>query len=87
MKERTCWHCGDTVAIAARGEMVEGGPPPETPYQHFERTGHAFNEPVIHRCRDCDYVWGYSGDSDRPTCANCRGKRTEPMDRAEDPDG
>lgn len=77
MKKRTCNHCGDAVYLAESGEHFDGH---ETPFEHYERTGHAFNQPVIRRCLDCDYVWGYSGNSDRPTCANCRGKRTVPID-------
>lgn len=29
-------------------------------------------------CQDCGNVWPYAGDADRPTCSNCRGKRTRP---------
>jgi len=25
-------------------------------------------------CDDCEHRWYYTGDADRPTCANCRGK-------------
>lgn len=33
----------------------------------------------LRECQDCDNVWPYTGDADRPTCPNCRGKRTEPV--------
>lgn len=33
----------------------------------------------IYECEDCDNRWGYTGDADRPTCSNCRGKRTRPV--------
>ncbi len=79
MIERSCNHCDDSVYLAEGGESLEGY---ETPLDHLERTGHAYNEPVIRKCLDCGNVWGYSGDSDRPTCSNpnCRGKRTELVD-------
>lgn len=41
MKERTCRHCDDSVYLAERGERLEGY---ETPLEHLERTGHAWNE-------------------------------------------
>ena len=30
----------------------------------------------LRKCEGCGNVWAYSGDADRPTCPNCRGKRT-----------
>lgn len=77
MKERTCRHCGDEVVLAERGETVTGG---ETPVEHMERTGHAWNEPRLFQCNDCGNVWGYTGSAETPTCSNCRGKRTEPVE-------
>jgi len=29
----------------------------------------------LYECDDCGNVWPYTGDADRPTCSNCRGKR------------
>ena len=29
-------------------------------------------------CPDCGHTWVYSGDADRPTCPECKGKRTAP---------
>ena len=77
MKERSCNHCEDSVYLAERGEQLDGY---ETPVEHLERTGHAYNEPVPYKCHDCGNVWGYSGNADRPTCSFCRGKRTEPVE-------
>ena len=79
MIKRSCNHCDDEVYLAESGESLEGY---ETPLDHLGRTGHAYNEPVLRKCLDCGNVWGYSGDSDRPTCSNpnCRGKRTELVD-------
>lgn len=36
---------------------------------------------VIHEreCQDCGHIWDYTGDSERPTCPICKGKRTEPV--------
>ena len=73
MKEVTCNHCGDSVYLADRGERLEGY---ETPFEHFERTGHAWNEPKIRVCDDCDHLWPYKGSADKPTCPRCKGKRT-----------
>lgn len=28
------------------------------------------------KCADCGNRWMYGGNADRPTCPNCRGKRT-----------
>lgn len=33
----------------------------------------------LRECDDCGNVWPYTGDADRPTCPNCKGKRTEPV--------
>lgn len=74
MKERTCNYCGESVYLAERGEQLDGY---ETPVEHLERTGHAYNEPEIRKCLNCGNVWGFSGQNDRPTCPFCRGKRTE----------
>jgi ribosomal protein L37AE/L43A len=27
-------------------------------------------------CQDCENIWPYTGDADRPTCPACAGKRT-----------
>jgi hypothetical protein len=32
----------------------------------------------LYECDDCGNVWAYTGDADRPSCSNCRGKRTHP---------
>lgn len=76
MRQHTCNHCGDSVYLAERGERLEGY---ETPIEHFENEGHAFNSPVMMECNDCGNTWPYTGSADRPTCSNCRGKRTEPL--------
>lgn len=34
----------------------------------------------LYECNDCGNVWPYTGDADRPTCSNCRGKRTSPVE-------
>lgn len=34
----------------------------------------------LYECEDCENVWPYTGDADRPTCSNCRGKRTAPVE-------
>jgi len=77
MKELTCNHCGDSVYLADRGERLEGY---ETPLEHLERTGHAARSPKTMVCEDCGNVWPYTGDADRPTCPNCRGKRVRERD-------
>ena len=77
MKQATCNHCSDTVCVPERGERVING---ETPMEHFERAGHAYNSPETRVCNDCEYVWPYTGKSDQPTCPNCKGKRTESTD-------
>lgn len=33
----------------------------------------------LYQCKDCGNVWPYTGDADRPTCSDCRGKRTAPV--------
>lgn len=33
----------------------------------------------LYECLDCGNVWPYTGDADRPTCSECRGKRVEPV--------
>ena len=81
MKERTCNHCGESVYLASPGEQLEGY---ETPMEHFERKGHAFNSPQMFQCNDCENVWPYTGNADVPTCSNCRGKRTEPLNGGSD---
>jgi hypothetical protein len=30
----------------------------------------------LRQCNGCGNVWPYTGDAARPTCPNCRGKRT-----------
>lgn len=75
MKKVECVHCGDTVVIAERGESVVNG---ETPVEHMERTGHTHKaEPEPRVCNDCGNLWWYQGTAERPTCTNCRSKRTE----------
>jgi len=75
MKEIQCNHCGEKVYLRDRGERLEGY---ETPVEHMERTGHSPRSPEVRTCNDCGNVWPYTGSADRPTCPNCRGKRTEP---------
>lgn len=71
-RERTCVRCGDTVVLADQGETITQG---ETPLEHMERTGHTHvREPKPMACEHCGNVWMYSGDADRITCPNCRGK-------------
>lgn len=31
-------------------------------------------------CDDCGLSWPYTGESDLPTCPNCKGKRTNPVE-------
>lgn len=33
----------------------------------------------LYECEDCENTWAYTGDADRPTCSNCRGKRAHPV--------
>lgn len=33
----------------------------------------------VRSCQDCGNTWAYLGDSDRPTCPECKGKRTVPV--------
>lgn len=74
MKEKTCRHCGDTVVLAERGETVVNG---QTPIEHLEETGHAWNAPTVRVCNECGHVWPYTGRSERPTCPTCNGKNTD----------
>ena len=30
----------------------------------------------LYECDDCEYYWFYKGGADKPTCPNCKGKRT-----------
>lgn len=73
MKELTCDHCDESVYLAEEGETLEGK---ETPLEHMERTNHAPKSPELRKCKDCENVWSYTGDADRPTCPHCEGKRT-----------
>lgn len=78
MKRLSCNHCDGTVLLANEpGETVVEG---ETPLEHLERTGHDPRQPVTMQCNDCENVWPYTGSADRPTCPNCKGKRTEPVE-------
>jgi len=78
MKKLECNHCDETVVLAdGVGEMVTSG---ETPLEHMRRTGHSPKSPVTMICEDCGNVWPYTGNADRATCSNCRGKRTSPVD-------
>jgi ribosomal protein S27AE len=77
MKEISCNHCGDSVYLADKDERLEGY---ETPLQHMERTGHSPKSPVIYQCNDCENVWPYTGNAERPTCSNCGGKNVEGVD-------
>ena len=73
MKEVECVHCGDTVAVPQKGETIVNG---ETPLEHIERTGHPHvREPKPLMCDDCGHLWMYTGNADRPSCPNCKGKR------------
>lgn len=72
MKTFDCNHCGDRVVLANEpGESVVSG---ETPLEHMRRTGHSPRSPKMMQCNDCENVWPYTGDADRPTCPNCAGK-------------
>jgi len=73
MLKRICNVCEVTIYIPDRGEQADGY---ETPMSHFESEGHVYNKLTVRKCKDCDLVWGYGGSADRPTCPNCRGKRT-----------
>jgi len=77
MKKITCNDCGAELVLAERGETVTRG---ETPLEHMNETGHTPRGPTTYRCNDCGNVWPYSGDADRVTCPNCRGKNTQPAD-------
>ena len=78
MKILECDYCAETLVLASEPrESVTDG---ETPLEHMERTGHSPRSLVTLRCNDCENVWPYTGDADRPTCPNCAGKRTEPVD-------
>jgi len=33
----------------------------------------------LYECGDCENIWAYTGEAERPTCPNCRGKRTFPV--------
>jgi len=80
LKHLSCNHCDDDdhlVIADGRGEWIEKG---ETPLEHMKRTGHSPRKPVMYQCNNCGNVWPYSGDSDRPTCSNCRGKAVEPAE-------
>lgn len=33
----------------------------------------------LYECHDCGNMWAYTGDADRQTCPDCRGKRTSPV--------
>jgi predicted Zn-ribbon and HTH transcriptional regulator len=33
----------------------------------------------VRECQNCGNEWAYLGDSDRPTCPECKGKRTVPV--------
>lgn len=74
MQKIDCNHCEDTVVLADRGERIVNG---ETPLEHMKRTGHSPKSPKTRQCNACGNVWPYTGDADRPTCPNCRGKDTE----------
>lgn len=85
MKPIECNTCGETTYIFERGEIQVRELPPgkETPWQHMERTGHeprAPPDPEVRKCNDCGNVWRYEGSADRPTCPECKGKRTEAVD-------
>lgn len=78
MKQVKCVHCDDAISIPEKGEQIVNG---ETPLEHIERTGHPHvREPRPFSCDDCGNVWPYTGNADRPTCPNCKGKRAEPVD-------
>ena len=77
MRQEACKHCGDVVCVPQKGEEVING---ETPLEHLERTGHAYNSAEIHVCEVCGYVWPYTGESNQPTCPNCKGKRTKAVE-------
>ena len=35
--------------------------------------------PEARECADCGHEWVYKGNSARPTCPECKGKRTHPL--------
>jgi DnaJ-class molecular chaperone len=80
MRKIVCNTCGDDVYLLERGERQTGPTSKETPLDHMRRTGHDPREPVRMACRDCQNVWHYGGDADRPTCPNCKGKAVVPAD-------
>jgi len=72
MKQIECVNCDDIISIPEKGEQIING---ETPLEHIQRTGHPHvHEPRPTGCPDCGYLWMYTGDADRATCPNCRGK-------------
>lgn len=80
MKQIKCNTCKETTYILECDETHVQDSSKETPLQHLKRTGHAPRERAGERraCLDCYNVWRYGGDADRPTCPECKGKRTEP---------
>jgi hypothetical protein len=85
MHEITCNTCGEPTYLLERGEVQVRDLPDgkESPADHLERTGHEPRAPPEREqrtCKDCGNVWWYAGGADRPTCPNCRGKKTEAVD-------
>ncbi|MCF2165425.1 hypothetical protein [Halobacterium salinarum] len=84
MKPIECNTCGDTTYILERNEIQVRELPEgkETPRDHLKRTGHDPRERPGERreCLDCENVWWYQGSADRPTCPECKGKRTQPVE-------
>jgi len=74
MPQFECNVCGETVAVGGKGgeEPIRG----ESALEHMEQTGHSPKRPQVAACNDCGNVWNYTGDADKPTCSNCRGKNT-----------
>jgi len=33
----------------------------------------------LYHCNSCENTWAYSGDAERPTCPDCRGKNVKPI--------
>lgn len=77
MTKITCNECGEELVTSERGETVVRG---TTPLKHMQETGHSPRAPVLHACHDCDNVWWYTGNSDYPTCPECKGKNTDPVE-------
>lgn len=79
MKKINCNTCGESTYLI---KQVDTKMEKETPRDHLARTGHDPRMRAGERraCESCGNVWWYHGDGDRPTCPECKGKRTSTTD-------